>query len=36
VTITVNVPPTADKAAIGREVAGALDAYYRQGGRRRA
>lgn len=36
VSITVNVPPTADKAAIGREVAGALDAYYRQGGRRRA
>jgi phage-related minor tail protein len=36
VQITVNVPPTADKAAIGREVASALDAFYGQGGRRRA
>lgn len=36
ISITVNVPPTADKAAIGREVAGALDAYYKQGGRRAA
>lgn len=34
VQITVNVPPTADKASIGREVANALDAYYKQGGRR--
>jgi hypothetical protein len=36
VHVTVNVPPTADKAAIGREISAALDAYFRQGGRRRA
>lgn len=36
VAITVNVPPTADKVAVGREVAAALDSYYRAGGRKRA
>lgn len=34
VNITVNVPVGANKAEIGREIAGALDAYYRIGGRR--
>lgn len=34
VTVQVNVPPTADKATIGREVASALDAFYKEGGRR--
>jgi len=34
VTVQVNVPPTADKAAIGRELQSALDAYYKNGGRR--
>lgn len=36
VTIQVNVPATADQAAIGREIAKSLDAFYAQGGRRRA
>lgn len=36
VQVTVVVPPTADKASIGRELQSALDAYYRQGGRRAA
>lgn len=35
-TLNVNVPATADKAAIGREISKTLDAYYRQGGRRLA
>lgn len=34
--IKVSVSPTADKASIGREIASALDAYARAGGRRRA
>lgn len=34
VNITVMVAPTANKAEVGREVAGALDAYYKRGGRR--
>lgn len=36
VNIVVQVAPTADKAAIGREITSALDAYYQQGGRRAA
>lgn len=36
VTIQVQVSPTADKVAIGKEVASALDAYYAVGGRVRA
>lgn len=36
VQFTVNVPPTANKADIGREISSALDAYYKQGGRRLA
>lgn len=34
ITFEVIVPPTVDKAAVGREVAQALDSYYKQGGRR--
>lgn len=33
VNITVNVPPTANPAEIGREIKRNLDAYYRAGGR---
>jgi TP901 family phage tail tape measure protein len=33
ISITVNVPPTADKAAIGREIADMLREYKRRGGR---
>jgi len=36
VQINVNVPPGADKVAIGREVQSALEAYYAAGGRSRA
>lgn len=34
VQVTVNVPPTANIAEVGRYTAEALDAYYRNGGRR--
>lgn len=34
VNLTVNVPPTANPAAVGREVASALAAYYAAGGRK--
>jgi len=36
ITVNVNVPPTADKAAIGREIQKTLDAYAAKGGRVRA
>lgn len=36
IQVTVNVPPTADKAAVGKEIQRALDAYVRRGGRRSA
>ena len=36
VQVTVNVPPTANKAEIGREIQSTLDAYYKTGGRRAA
>jgi hypothetical protein len=33
ITFEVNVPPTADKASIGREIQGALDEWKRANGR---
>jgi hypothetical protein len=33
VNVNVNVPPTADKARIGQEIASALDAFFGRGGR---
>lgn len=36
VNITVNVPPTANPVEVGKEIAKALDAFYKQGGRRLA